>query len=299
MPQTTQMQFKTRYGLTLIDNQTQQPMGETQWTDNILLRSGALALGNEVAYQSVSVGISNSPTNVEQQNLLNPVAEFTLSNADFTQTIFEQDSNVISRIEREVVFKSFRFPSNERTLTIHEIGVTGVTRALVSDPIVINNNNWLKVVVQIDYVYSASPSRTVIKKINNTPSTEVLTYDVTPFIYNQTPTNTAGRGYGVTNALYGYVWDGTENGLSNRNYGQTLGLTVSATLDYVACCYRFVVTGSFPVSKTIPGFIIRDTINGGAYKITFPDGWVIEEDDSIQIEFVYSWAITSTLTTSI
>lgn len=283
-----QLGFKTRYGLRAINSLTQQPVGDKIWVDNIVLNVGFSALGNEIAYQELAIGTSKLPPDPLQENLITPIALLPLNLGTFEQTIFETDGTVISRVSRDFIFKNFTFPSNARTLQINEIGLTGVTRAVLPTTFEISPNHWLEVTVEIDYTYH-SGQRTIVKKVNKMGEGEVLTYNVTPFIYNPNPANLTGRGWALTNSVLGYVWDGVEENVGNRTFGATLGLKVDVFLEPEQYRCRFKLSGKFNTEGLIPGFIIRDVLNGGGFKFTFGDGLMVEEDDSIEIDFVFSW----------
>ena len=60
-------------------------------------------------------------------------------------------------------------------------------------------------------------------------------------------------------------------------------------LNQPECTMIFKVTGNFINETVIPGFIVRDTINGGAFKITFPEGFIVQEDDVLDLVIAYSW----------
>lgn len=283
--------FKTRYCIQAIDRFTELPASEEIRVDNMVLRAGMLSLGNEVAYDSISIGTSDMPASFDQAGLVSIASELALTEGSFHQAIFQsQTSNdIISRITREFVFKDFRFPSNSRILTLREIGISGITRAILPTAIEINQNHWVKVTLEIDYIYRDNQNRTIPLMINTAGTSEVLKYNITPFIYNQSPQNSTGKGYGIPNAILGYVWNGLPEGITDRAYGATLGITITRELSQPDCTMTFKVIGTFAKETVIPGFIIRDTINGGAFKITFPEGLIIEEDDTLDLVITYSW----------
>lgn len=287
----TQVGFKTRYCLQAIDSLTGEPLGEQIRVENIVLRGGMLALGDEIAYSKISIGTSDIPPTFDQTGLGLIANELPLSEGSFDQQIFQAStsSDIISRISREFLFKDFRFPSNSRTLTLREIGLSGVTRAVLPTPLEINQMHWVKVTLEIDYTYKSSQSQLIPQMVNMAGSGEVLRYDVTPFIYNPTPQNSSGKGYGVTNAILGYVWNGLDDGLAVRTFGADIGLTVTPTLDRATCTMSFAITGRALSDLEVPGFILRDTINGGAFKITFPEHLIVQEDDILDMVITYSW----------
>lgn len=286
-----QVGFKTRYRVQAIDRETGLPVGDEIRVENMVLRNGMLSLGDEVAYSKISIGTSDIPPSFDQTSLVTVACELSLDEGTFEQTIgpAQTSTDIISRISREYIFKEFRFPSNARTLTLREVGLSGVTRAVLPTALEINQNHWVRVLLEIDYAYRGSQTNEVPVSINTQAPTGVLKYTVTPFVYNQTPQNNTGRGYGGTNAVLGYVWNGTPEGITDRTFGTTLGLTVTREFDRDDCSVTFVVTGSFITQKEVPGFIIRDTVNGGGFKIQFPLGLVVEEDDAIELRFTYSW----------
>lgn len=284
-----QIGFKTRYGLRAFDPVTNQPIGEHLWVENLVLDSGYSALGNEIAYREIAIGTSKIPADPSQENIITPIATLPLTSGSFEQAIFEQDGKVISRVTRELMFKNFLFPSNARTLSINEIGLVGVTRAVLPQTFEIDQSNWLEIVVQIDYTYNSQPSMAVTPRINKETNGEVLQFSVTPFIYNPSPENATGRGWAMTNSILGYVWDGTDENVGVRTYGATLGLAVTAIQEPELHRCRFRLTGKFNNEGLIPGFIIRDVVNGGGFKFGFGNGLVVEEDDAIDIDFVFNW----------
>lgn len=172
---------------------------------------------------------------------------------------------------------------------MREIGISGVTRAVLPTTLEINQNHWVKVILEIDYIYRDKPNQTIPLMVNATGTSEVLKYDITPFIYNANPQNSTGKGYGIPNAILGYVWNGLPEGITDRTYGTTLGVTITRELSQPDCTMTFKVAGTFANETVIPGFIVRDTINGGAFKITFPEGLVVQEDDSLDLVITYSW----------
>lgn len=283
-----QIGFKTRYGLTAIDRLTNQPVGEKLWVDNIVLNNGFYALGNEIAYSALAIGTSKLPPDPLQENLITPIATLPLSVGSFQQTIFEEEGEVISRISRDFIFKNFTFPSNARTLQINEIGLVGVTRAVLPTTFEIDPSHWLEVTVQIDYTYQMG-SYSITKKVNTVAEGGVLTYDVTPFIYNPNPANSTGRGWALTSSILAYVWDGIPENIGVRTYGQTLGLKLDVIQEPELCRCRFKLTGKFNVAGVIPAFIIRDVLNGGGFKFGFGEGLVVEEDDAIELDFTFNW----------
>jgi hypothetical protein len=250
-----------------------------------------LALGNEVAYSNISIGTSDIPTSFDHTGLVTIASELLLSEGSFEQTIFQSptSNDIISRITREFIFKDFRFPSNSRTLTLREIGISGVTRAVLPTALEINQNHWVKVTLEIDYIYRKKMNQTIPLMVNTAGTSEVLKYHITPFIYNPTPQNNSGKGYGIANAILGYVWNGLPEGITDRTYGASLGVTITRELNQPECTMIFKVTGSFTNETVIPGFIVRDTINGGAFKITFPEGLNVQEDDVLDLVITYSW----------
>lgn len=285
--------FTTRYGIAAIDPETGET-GERVWVESLLLDSGYAAFGRDSAYTHVSVGASAIAPHPAQENLIAPIATIALSNGTFTQEITKTESaSVVSTITREVIFKDFAFPANLREITVNEVGIVGVSRGVLDNPVRITQNNWISLIVQVEYIYQRQVLSSVDIKVNNQPSEGVLTYNVDPFIYNESPANTNGTGWGLVNSVLGYVWDGTPEGVSNRNYTQTLGLQVTVFQEPSLNRTRFNVTGAFLQNAIIPGFIIRDVLNGGAFKITFHDvGLVVEEDDTINIDFVFTWKPT-------
>lgn len=283
--------FKTRYCIQAIDRLTALPASEEIRVENMVLRNGMLALGNEVAYSNISIGTSDIPTSFDHTGLVTIASELLLSEGSFEQTIFQSptSNDIISRITREFIFKDFRFPSNSRTLTLREIGISGVTRAVLPTALEINQNHWVKVTLEIDYIYRKKMNQTIPLMVNTAGTSEVLKYHITPFIYNPTPQNNSGKGYGIANAILGYVWNGLPEGITDRTYGASLGVTITRELNQPECTMIFKVTGSFTNETVIPGFIVRDTINGGAFKITFPEGLNVQEDDVLDLVIAYSW----------
>ena len=283
--------FKTRYCIQAIDSLTGLPASEEVRVDNMVLRNGMYALGKEVAYDSIAIGTSDIPASFDQPGLVSTAAELVLSDGTFLQSIAiaPTSNNVISRITREFIFKDFRFPSNSRTLTLREIGISGVTRAVLPTALEINQNHWVKVILEIDYIYRESQDRSAPLIVNGQPTDEVLKFNITPFVYNQSPQNNSGKGYGIPNSVLGYVWNGLPEGIGDRAYGATLGITIVREMNLLECEMTFNVKGTFAKETVIPGFIIRDTINGGAFKITFPLGLIVEEDDSLDLVITYSW----------
>ena len=286
-----QVGFKTRYCIQAIDRFTELPASEEIRVDNMVLRYGMLSLGKEVAYDSIVIGTSDIPVSFDQPGLVTSASELDLSEGSFVQNIFQSptSNDIISRITREFIFKDFRFPSNSRTLTLREIGISGVTRAVLPTTLEINQNHWAKVILEIDYIYRDKPNQTIPLMVNATGTSEVLKYDITPFIYNANPQNSTGKGYGIPNAILGYVWNGLPEGITDRTYGATLGVAITRELSQPDCTMTFKVAGTFANETVIPGFIVRDTINGGAFKITFPEGLVVQEDDSLDLVITYSW----------
>ena len=78
-------------------------------------------------------------------------------------------------------------------------------------------------------------------------------------------------------------------GITDRTYGASLGIAITSELNQPECTMIFKVTGNFINETVIPGFIVRDTINGGAFKITFPEGLIVQEDDVLDLVIAYSW----------
>lgn len=290
---TVNIGFKTRYTITAIDSDTQEQISPPVNVCNIVLDQGYLALGDEVSYTEIALGTSGTPTASNQTGLLNTVSTLPLADGTFEQINRVVTADIESVIKRTFVFKEFIFPSNLLTLDIREIGLVGRTRAVLPTPLSINRKTWVKVDLEIVYYYPKTTGSTIAEKVNGLEEGGTITYDITPIIFNPNPTNNSGKGYGRPQALRAYVYDGVDP--FSSTFSQDLGVVVAGTLNKGDFFYQFFLSSPrLADTATLPGFVVRDTNNGVGYVITVqpPTGYVMQEDDSIDIELVFHWGPT-------
>lgn len=280
--------FRTRYKITAINSETGHPIDDPIIVNNIVLDRGILALGDAVSYSMIALGTSLIPTHPSQTDLINPIATLPLESGTFDQvnTVAGDGGNGTSVISRTFIFKEFTFPSNVRTLDINEIGLVGRTRA-VFDTLTIDQRTWVKVDLEIIYQYNAESGINSPTTINS-EGEGIVTYDITPIIFNSSPTNDSGKGYGRVAALRSYVYDGV-NPISST-FSNGLGLTITGTLHYEDLYYSFHYGSErFQDDTEISGFVIRDTNNGIGFLIEYHKPFLIEEDDSMDIVVEFRW----------
>ncbi len=280
--------FQTRYKITAICSETEQPCSDTITIINQVLNRGTLALGDTVSYTDIALGTSSLPVDKTQTGLGNAVSTLPLSQGTFEQiNEAPPEAPVTSTIKRTFVFKHFTFPSNLRTLDLCEVGLVGRTRAVFS-ALTIDPKTWVKVDLEIIYLYESAGSVQTPSTIN-AQETGLITYDITPIVLNQTPSNDTGKGYGRTAALRSYIYDGV-NPLSTV-YSNTLNPTIIGTMHYNDFYYSFHFSSDpFQNDATIPGFVVRDINNGIGFLVTYHQPLSILEDDSLDITVGFSWA---------
>lgn len=287
--------FRTRYHITPIDSQTGEVSGPTTTICNLVLASGYLALGEPTAYTSLSIGTNSLPANPHQTGILSPIAQQQLIDADFNQHILDAAGVVFSVCAYEFLFKDFLFPANLKTLDLCEIGLDGVTRA-VFDTVQITRNNWVKVIMEVIYEYTPADEPWEIAfndHTNGVLGDAILTVTESAIIYNSKPNNNTGRGWGTDRSVICYPWSGTEDDFNDRGLTTSLGLTITPHLLQEQCRWKFdVKLPRAPGPITIPGLIIRDTVNGGGFLLRFNSGesvFTLPEDGSLDLQFSFSW----------
>lgn len=312
--------FKTQYEITVIDKDSGQEIGDPIRVDNTVLKQGLYNLGNVIAYTGLAVGSLNDPTLPEDTGLHQEIGRVLFDKNDVTHTIVRSDNgDLISTVARTVVLKEFSFAENSRTLTIGEIGLIDTTRAIIDPAIEITKSNWLRVKVLIHYTYYSMNTALEFSEtkqiegeeytftaangyvypaewfgpasFNNQTTGDIHRVNIEPFITNGMPLNDTGRGWGLTGSVTSYLWDGTDAGLNNRNYGNDLNITPKATLrqELGLWDFEYTIKRNVPGYHVIRGFIIRDTVNGGGFKVSFNQPLRIEEDSSVRLHLHFVW----------
>lgn len=279
--------FRTQYKITTIDKDTQQPIDDTV-VCNIVLHRGQLALGDVTSYSEIALGTSAAEADYNDTGLGNPVATLPLSVGTFEQ-INRNVTDLVTEsvIRRTFIFKDFIFPSNIRTLDLNEIGLSGRTRAVFPETITIDPKTWVKVDLEIIYTYTGVTSYQNREFVNDEEG-GTITYDITPIIFNPSPTNDNGKGYGQVGALRAYLYDG--NNPASSTYSQSLGTTTVGNLHYDNFFYEFHLTTPKMQDETLlHGFVIRDVNNGVGFLITLTDDYYIQEDDSLDMAINFYW----------
>ena len=284
--------FRTRYKITAIDSETGHPVADPIAVCNIVLDRGILALGDAVSYSMIALGTSSIPADSTQTGLINAVSTLPLETGTFEQTNYVQGDGGVgaSVIARTFLFKEFTFSSNIRTLDLNEIGLVGRTRA-VFDTLTIDRKTWVKVDLEIVYEYASATASQIPNQIN-AEEEGIITYDITPIIFNSSPANDSGKGYGQVGALRSYIYDGINPISSSASNG--LGLTITGTLHYEDLYYSFhYASERFQDDTPIHGFVIRDTNNGIGFLIEYHQPYIVEEDDSLDITVEFYWGQSS------
>lgn len=286
--------FRTRFHITPLDSCTGLPTAPTTTTDNMVLASGYLALGDPTAYRSLSIGTNPLPANPHQTGILSPITQLDLEDAVFSQHISDAVGIVFSTCSFEFLFKDFIFPANLKTIDLTEIGLDGLTRA-VFDTVQITRNNWVSVIMEVIYEYSPIQPEVFIGY--NNYDTGVLDGELkiqtTAIIYNSKPNNNNGRGWGADRSVLCYPWSGVDSDYNDRNLLAGLGMSITPKLMRDQYQWQFAVKvprASAPV--TIPGLIIRDTVNGGGFLLHFSEGegsFILPEDGSLDLQFNFNW----------
>ncbi|BDH16574.1 MAG: hypothetical protein [Bacteriophage sp.] len=282
--------FRTRYGITVIDSKTQKPRSATTWVDNMVLNSGITNLGNPSFLTGVAVGTSPVPAAPTQTNLINIVGTARFSDLiRKSHTVVKTGDIVTATIAYETTIKSILFPQNRDTLDLCEIGIPHSTRAVLDIPLTIAYSEWVHVQFQLIYVYGSATYN--INTMINTPFlSQSKQCVVSPFVADPAPTNTTDAGYGAPGAVTGYLWDADLTHVDITTFAANTGLTVTQTLDKINKKIWFKIAGTLNLDFTLPGFIIKDLINGGGFQLTFTDGLFFEEDDTVLILVSFNWA---------
>lgn len=290
---TVSIGFKTRYTITMIDSDTQEQISPPIRIDNLVLDQGYSALGDEISYTDIALGTSGTPANSSQTNLLNIVSTLPLSEGTFEQVNRIVAPDIESVIKRTFVFKEFIFPSNLVNLDIREIGLVGRTRAVLPTPLTINRKTWVKVDLEIVYNYPQTTGKIIVEKVNDLDEGGTITYDITPIVFNPNPQNNSGKGYGRPQALRAYLYDGVD--AFSSTFSQSVGTVVLETHNKADFTHRFSLTcPRLANTTTLHGFIVRDTNNGVGYiiRLQAPNGYELQEDDSIDISLIVHWGPT-------
>lgn len=281
--------FRTRYHITPVDSITGEPTEPTTTIDNMVLAVGYLALGNPTAFSHLSIGTNTAPASPQQTGLLTPISQKPISESTFSQTINEASGVVFSTCAYEFLFKDFTFPSNLKTIDLAEIGFDGVTRAVFT-PVEVKRNNWVKVIAEVIYEYTPGATVLVEWEAHGGSATRTLKVEQSAFIFNQNPNNNTGRGWGADRSVRGYVWSGTEGDYNPTAIGERY---VTATLKASEFHWEFALdVNNAEKDTTLPGIVIRDTVNGGAFLVRLLDGdnpFTIPEDGSVNLKFKFSW----------
>jgi hypothetical protein len=284
----TNIGFQTRYKITAICSETELACSDTITVSNIVLSRGTLALGDATSYNTIALGTSSTPPVKTQTNLINPVSTLPLEVGTFEQNnIANPETSATSIIARTFIFKDFTFPANVRTLDLYEIGLVGRTRA-VFDKLTIDQKTWVKVDLEIVYRYDDNVLVRTPSLINSEEK-GLITYDITPIVFNTSPANDSGKGYGRIGALRSYIYDGVNP--ASSTYSNTLAPVITGTLHYDECYYSFHYTSiPFHDNVLIHGFVIRDTNNGIGFLIAYNQPIQIQEDDSLDITLKFNWS---------
>ena len=284
--------FRTRYHITPIDKDTGLPAGDTVIVCNLVLMQGYLALGEPTAYRSLSIGTNPIPPNFSQHGILTPIAKLNLEDAVFAQHVIDSEPVVFSTASFEFLFKEFLFPSNVKSIDLTEIGLDGVTRAVFA-PVTVTRNNWVKVVMEVIYEYGVGAPKVFEYQPWGASHTAELKIITRPIVYNDKPNNRTGRGWGADRSILCYVWSGIDDDYSDKGVTTGLGITITPKLNKELYNWAFQLKLPRAATETtIPGLIIRDTVNGGAFLLRFTsagDVFVLPEDGSMDLTFEFSW----------
>lgn len=282
--------FKTRYRLSVIDRHSGNIIGEPMSVDNMVLASGYDKLGEAFTYDKLSIGTNGIAVNPEQMGVLASIATMDIDEASFSQSITsDQDDTVVSIAAHTFLFKNFRFPNNAASLTVREIGLVGVTRAILPD-INITLNNWLLVEMEVIYTYTAGDIP-AIEYGGDDPSS--VLFETKPFIYNYSPNNNTGRGWGAAESIGSVIWNGVEG--DYRAIGpQADPITITTTLEKDKHRWAMrIQCNAANDNIDIPGIVLRDSINGGGFLVRFkrPSGgmFVLPEDGKFDVTVYFKW----------
>ena len=284
------IKFRTKYIITPVSSLSGVALRKPTIVCNTVLNSGLAALGDLQAYKEISLGSSSVPTNVSQVGLLEKISEANISEALTTHNVNYHESDdltVISTTTHEIMFKNFQFPLAEKTVDVAEIGLSGVTRAVLPEPIRVGILEWVavKVIVEVVYIGSMEVARVDVNKNIGVKSFE---YTVEPYIYNPKPTDKAGRGYGGNSSVICRVWDGSP--IADGYSGVTTpNITIVGGVDKSNNCWSFEAKGGYDALLSLKGFVVIDMVYGGAYLIRLTGTPVFEEDDVATIKFSFGW----------
>lgn len=283
------LSFKTRYKLTTIDSVTGLPKSKPVVVENLVLNSGLTLLGEAVAYNKISIGTSGLKASIEQTGLVTRVSDALIAGTPATHRIDQVGDEIIATITHSVQFKNIQFPADSREIDIREVGIGGMTRAVLEEPLTIGMKDWVQVDATLEYNYgSAKALDPIYVHVNGAQTNdEVVTATLTPFIASR-PYNANGRGWGGKGRVTCFLWDGLPVG------EQMLTLLVNdvdlvATQDIENHSWNFKLTGTDTALAKVKGVVIRDTIIGGGYLIEFKDGLKFEEDDIVELNFQFKW----------